>query len=124
MAGPVPENFTAIHIGHKSVSFTFNLPKQLQFTDVVKEFKVVFNPLSTQPEGSRTHLTHVAITPTNPKSVKPQFTVTGLSPCTSYTFKVAVVASRVAGGTGPFSESVNVTTSQKGEVFGLICIIS
>ena len=115
MAGPVPENFTAIHIRNTSVSFTFNLPKQLQFTDVVKEYRVVFNPLSTQ-QGSRTHLTHVTITPTNPKSVKPQFTVTGLSPCTSYTFKVAVVASKVAGGTGPFSESLNVTTSQKGKV--------
>ena len=96
------------------MTFTFTLPKQLQFTDVVKEYEVVFNPLSTQPEGSRTHLTHVPITPTNPKSVKPQFTVTGLSPCSSYTFKVAVVASRVAGGTGPFSDSVTISTAQEG----------
>ena len=114
MTGPVPENFIAIHIGQKSLNFTFNLPKQLQFTDVVKEYRVVFSPLSTQPEGPRTHLTHATITPTNPKSIKPQFTMTGLSPCTRYAFKVAVVASRVAGGTGPFSDSVTVSTAQEG----------
>ena len=48
--------------------------------------------------------------------------MTGLSPAKSYTFKVAVVSSRVAGGTGPFSESVNVTTPQVGELVGMICI--
>ena len=95
------------------MNFTFNLPKQLQFTNVVKEYKVVFDPLPVQPGGSR----FLYITPTNPKSVKPQFTVTGLSPCKNYTFKVAVVASRVGGGTGPFSESLNVSTSQEGYTY-------
>ena len=54
------------------------------------------------------------ITATNPKSVKPQFTVTGLRPCTRYTFKVAVVDARMAGGIGPFSDSVTITTAQEG----------
>ena len=90
--------------------FTFDLPKQLQFTDVVKMYKVIFHPLPIQ--GS--HVTHANKTPTNRKSVKPRFTITNLDPCTKYRFKVAVVASTVVGGTGPFSESLDVTTPQKG----------
>ena len=90
--------------------FTFNLPKQLQFTDIVKEYKVAFHPLPMQG----LHITQVKITPTNRKSVKPRFTITDLRPCSKYEFKVAVVASTLAGGTGPFSESLDVTTSQKG----------
>ena len=90
--------------------FTFVLPKQLQFTDVVKSYKVSFHPLLIQEP----HVTHANKTPTNHKSVNPRFTITSLDPCTRYRFKVAVVASTVAGGTGPFSESLDITTSQKG----------
>ena len=90
--------------------FTFDLPKQLQFTNVVKEYKAVLNPVPIQG----LHVTHVKIIPTDRKSVKPHFTISNLDPCTKYRFKVAVVSSTVVGGTGPFSESLDVTTSQKG----------
>ena len=90
--------------------FTFVLPKQLQFTDVVKSYKVSFHPLPILG----LHVTNVNKIPTNRKSINPRFTITGLNPCTRYRFKVAVVASTVAGGTGPFSKYLDVATSQKG----------
>ena len=67
------------------------------------------------------------ITPSNPKSVKPKFTVNGLTPNTRYYFSVAIVASKATGGTGPFSSKVIVTTKLDGEcvcvcVFVFVCV--
>jgi hypothetical protein len=104
--GPVPSSFRTTNIQSNSTSFTFKLPEQLQFTSTVQEYKIEFNHVPNKLGETRT----VYITPTNRKSVQPQFTVSGLTPCSKYIFKVAVVASRLQGGTGPFSSPLTVTT--------------
>ena len=106
LAGPVPKQLKAEKIAHNSVTFTFSLPEQLEYTDFVQEYKVVFYPVPNE------HMIHIVTyrAPPHPKSSSHRFTVTGLTPSTTLTFKVAVVTSRITGGTGPLSDGVNVTT--------------
>nr|WNS50080.1 deleted in malignant brain tumors 1 protein-like protein 3 [Halisarca dujardinii] len=115
--GPVPQDFKMDNVSESSASFSFTLPTQLQFTTAVKEYKVEFHPLPNVLGDKRV----LFVTPSNSRSVKPRFTIQGLNPCSTYTFKVAVVASKLDGGTGPYSQPINVATQTQvpGDMRGL-----
>jgi deleted-in-malignant-brain-tumors protein 1 len=106
--GPVPQGFRAASIGTNSTSFTFNLPRQLQFTGVLQEYNITVKYNRIPKAFGRSHI--LTISPTDRKSVKPQFTVSGLTPCSNYTFEVAVLVSEKQGETGPFSAPLTVST--------------
>ena len=110
-AGPTPKNLSVVRVNGTAVQLAFELPAQLQYTDMISGYEVVH---SSNGEAATTVFEEVA----PPQIAKPQLTLTSLTPHTQYTLKVCIVAACAhESQRGPFSELINITTKEAGKSF-------
>ena len=100
--GPKPSYVRLAVTTDSSIVVTCAVPPQIQFADILTEWKVTL-----QKEGGRN--TFVTSTFTAPST---QLTVNHLLPATRYTVWVSVKA---GSAEGPLSNGFNVTTQEGGE---------
>ena len=116
-AGPTPKNLSVVQVNGTAVQLAFELPAQLQYTDMISGYEVVH---SSNGEAATTVFKEVA----PPQIAKPQLTLTSLTPHTQYTLKVCIVAVCALESRdrrGPFSELINITTIEAGKILCYTC---
>ena len=101
--GPKPSYVRLAVTTDSSIVVTCAVPPQIQFADILTEWKVTL-----QKEGGRN--TFVTSTFTAPST---QLTVNHLLPATRYTVWVSVKA---GSAEGPLSNGLQVTTQEGGEI--------
>ena len=112
-AGLTPVNLKVVWVNSTTLHLVFELPAQLQYTDMISGYEVVH---SSNGEAATTVFEEVA----PPQIAKPQLTLTSLTPHTQYTLKVCIVAALACAHEsqrGPFSELINITTKEAGKSF-------
>ena len=99
--GPKPSDVRLAGTTNSSIVVTCAVPPQLQFSDILTEWKVTLQ----KEGGTNTFETSPFIVPTT------QLTVNHLLPATRYTVWVSVKA---GSAEGPLSNGFNVTTQEGG----------
>ncbi len=101
--GPKPSDVSLAGTTNSSIVVTCAVPPQLQFANILTEWKVMLQKES----GTNTFETSPFIVPST------QLTVNHLLPATRYTVWVSVKA---GSAEGPLSNGLQVTTQEGGEI--------
>lgn len=109
--GPTPKNLKVVWVNSTAVHLMFELPTQLQYTNLISGYEVVY---TSQGEAACTVFIEVA----QSQIAKPQLTLSRLTPHTQYTLKVCIVAvCEQSIQRGPLSQLITTTTMEAGKRF-------
>lgn len=101
-----PENFEAMVLSSTSIQLEWALPTETN--GIIRGFKLRYENL-TQNIGSSTNETLSA-------NATLSYLLTGLERCTPYSFKLLAYTIK----DGPYTDAIQRTTAENGEVFNLI----